>query len=93
MDTSQKSSSCVELPNRTDIIIVGGGTAGLVLASRISENSSIQVLVLEAGADHSGDPAVLTPGLSGKLQKDSNYDWDFQTLPQASRFLTPYKLY
>lgn len=65
-----------------DIIIVGGGTAGLVLASRLSENPDLHVLVLEAGQDQTQDPRVVTPALwSALVGTDSS--WNFMTEPQV----------
>ncbi len=37
---------------RFDTVIIGGGTAGCVLASRLSERSANRILLLEAGEDH-----------------------------------------
>ena len=65
-----------------DIIIVGGGTAGLVLASRLSEDSRIKVAVIECGEDYKDDPQILTPGMWPLLSK-SAYDWAFRTIPQV----------
>lgn len=47
-----------------DYLVVGGGTSGLVLATRLSDNPNITIGVIEAGQDHAGDPAVTVPGLS-----------------------------
>ena len=46
------NASLEELTSKCyDYVIVGGGTAGLTLAARLSENPSIEVAVLEAGRE------------------------------------------
>lgn len=66
-----------------DIMIVGGGTSGLVLANRLSEDPNVQVLVLESGEDRSADPNTLTPGAWPLLSK-SPADWTFPTIAQKN---------
>lgn len=66
-----------------DYIIVGGGTAGLVVASRLSEDADVSVLVIEAGGDKTKDPFVMTPGLLGGLYGKDEYDWSFLSVPQV----------
>lgn len=64
-----------------DVIIIGGGTAGLVLANRLSEDPNLQVVVLESGEDRAADPNTLTPG-AWPLLSNSPVDWTFHTVPQ-----------
>lgn len=65
-----------------DYIIVGAGSAGCVLANRLTEDSRIRVLLLEAGgADR--DPLIHIPIGLGKLWKDRRHDWGYHTEPQA----------
>jgi choline dehydrogenase-like flavoprotein len=67
-----------------DYIVVGGGTAGLVVANRLSEDRDVRVLVVEAGGDHSVDPLVRVPGLVAGLYGKDEYDWNFCSPPQVS---------
>ncbi|XP_076466560.1 glucose dehydrogenase [FAD, quinone]-like [Babylonia areolata] len=64
-----------------DYIIVGAGTAGCVLANRLSEDSAVRVLVLEAGGDDRGNSFISMPMGSMHLMH-SEFDWDYLTVPQ-----------
>ncbi|KAK3313019.1 hypothetical protein B0H66DRAFT_644141 [Apodospora peruviana] len=73
-----------QLDKPFDYIVVGGGTAGLVVANRLTEDSHVRVLVVEAGADRSSDPFVLTPGLVPAVYGKDEYDWNFKSPPQST---------
>ena len=65
-----------------DYVIVGGGTSGLVLANRLSENPKVSVLVLEAGENHLDDPRVIIPAFWTSLM-GTDLDWKFTSLSQV----------
>ncbi len=65
-----------------DYVIVGAGSAGCVLAGRLSEDPDCKVLLLEAGREDDA-PLLRAPALYGHLQ-DSPYDWADRTVPQKN---------
>ena len=67
-----------------DYVIVGGGTAGLCVAARLTENPEVTVGVIEAGANRMDDPQVYTPSLYPTLIGREKYDWCFQSVPQPT---------
>lgn len=67
-----------------DFVIVGGGTAGLVVACRLSEEPEINVLVLEAGANRLEDPRTKIPSAWRSLFGNPDFDWSFDSIPQVS---------
>lgn len=66
-----------------DYIIVGAGSAGCVLANRLSTDPSVRVLLLEAGPVDS-NPWIHVPGGIFKLIHNPAVDWCFRTEPDAS---------
>lgn len=74
-----------------DYVVVGGGTAGLTLAARLSEDPNVQVAVIEPGtyyqitnpiAGEAPAGCVLWAG-SAALPSNPLVDWNFITTPQA----------
>jgi choline dehydrogenase len=66
-----------------DFIIVGAGSAGCVLANRLSEDSSVRVLLLEAGPSD-WNPLVHMPAGLAKLVGSKGVNWDYNTAPDPN---------
>src|SRR5216684_1341150 len=64
-----------------DYVIVGAGSAGCVLANRLSADPAVRVLLLEAGGPDTS-PFIHTPAMMGFLP-DGPHDWRYRTVPQA----------
>lgn len=65
-----------------DYIIVGSGTAGTVLANRLSADPALRVCLIEAGP-RDNTPLVHIPSFVGTLMFHKTYGWHYKTTPQA----------
>ena len=64
--------------NEADYVILGGGSAGCVLAARLSEDPSVNVVMLEAGPWDT-NPWIHIPMGFARLYVTRKYDWNYQT--------------
>jgi choline dehydrogenase-like flavoprotein len=70
------------IPTTADYIILGGGIAGCVLASRLKEaDSSLSIVLIEAGQDPTGHPLTTAP-LACFAAHHSDLDYAYRTVPQ-----------
>jgi len=69
------------MPEEYDYIIVGAGSAGCVLANRLSASGDHRVLLLEAGG-WDRDPLIHIPLGWGILFKDRRHDWGYDCVPE-----------
>lgn len=64
-----------------DYVIIGGGTAGLLVANRLSENPAITVAIIDPGSDQRSNPNTTDP-LLWMNNADSPVNWAYASVPQ-----------
>ena len=65
----------------TDVLVIGGGTAGCIVAARLSEDPTLRVTLLEAGPEDR-DPWIHIPAGYARLFASGRFDWKFETEPE-----------
>ena len=73
--------SGIAVPAVADVVVVGSGSAGSVVARRLAE-AGVNVVLLEAG-EPDANPAIHDPARLFELW-DSEQDWGYRTVPQAA---------
>jgi choline dehydrogenase-like flavoprotein len=74
-------STTTEFDREFDYVIIGAGTAGCVLASRLSEDSANRVCLIEAGGSER-HPFIAIPAAVGCAIMSRKFGWGFTTVPQ-----------
>ncbi|HEX5378538.1 MAG TPA: choline dehydrogenase [Phenylobacterium sp.] len=68
--------------DRYDYIIIGAGSAGCVLANRLTADPGVKVLLLEAGTKDNSLMVRMPAGVGGLLPTKNTYNWGFWTEPE-----------
>ncbi|XP_052699727.1 alcohol dehydrogenase [acceptor]-like [Crassostrea angulata] len=84
--SNSSQDGIISLNSSYDYIIIGAGSAGCVLANRLSEDPDVSVLILEAGGSEQENPNISIPVASPTLPL-SKQDWQFKSVPQKKACL------
>ncbi|CZR68050.1 related to alcohol oxidase [Phialocephala subalpina] len=72
-----------DLLSSYDYVVVGGGASGLTVANRLTEDSNVTVLIIEAGELDHGEDFITIPGLAGGAI-GTKYDWNLTYVANPS---------
>ncbi len=70
--------------DRFDYVIVGAGSAGCVLANRLSEDPDVTVALLEAGGENTSMIVRMPAGVGRLIRAKGPQNWGFETEPQEA---------
>ncbi len=74
----------IESGDRFDYIIIGAGSAGCVLANRLTEDPNVTVALLEAGGQNTSVLVRMPAGAGNLISTKSVHNWGFETVPQKN---------
>ena len=66
-----------------DYVIVGGGSAGCVLAARLSEDPNTSVCLIESGGENAGLLHTVPVGVLAHIPRPTSSNWGYKTVPQT----------